>query len=194
MHPLLQGVSRSAAPWTDHAHTGWVTLVGTLSEYFPFFFSRRLIARLRPARLMLLSQLAMIVRLLAVSTVQPGQEHRLVAIQSLHGLGFACYWIAVVEHVQQAAAPALRGTSQSVVSTCYYTLGPGLGSILWLSLYELYGARWVYRAGCLVAAGNAAAMVALSVPRSSSSSSSASRRKPAPSKASPSVGGSSNNV
>ena len=36
--------------------------------------------------------------------------------------GFACFWIAVVEHVQQAAPAGVRGTAQSVVSTCWYAM------------------------------------------------------------------------
>ena len=54
-----------------------------------------------------------------------------MAIQTLHGVCFVFFWIAIVEHAQRIASTSTLATAQSLVSTCYYVLGAGVGSLLW---------------------------------------------------------------
>ena len=78
---------------------------------------------------MVASQVAVALRLLAMSTVTAETQWLIVYIQALHGVCFACFWIAAVDYAHACAPPGLKGTAQSLVSTSYYVVGPGVGSV-----------------------------------------------------------------
>eukprot|EP01047_Picozoa_sp_COSAG01_P071908 COSAG01_NODE_11292_length_1965_cov_1.444266_1_plen_99_part_00 len=78
-----------------------------------------------------------------------------MAIQTLHGVCFVFFWIAIVEHAQRIASTSTLATAQSLVSTCYYVLGAGVGSLLWGFVYQQYGALVAYRAGAACSLFNA---------------------------------------
>ena len=101
---------------------------------------------------------ALVVRLLLLSTVTIESAGRVVFIQMLHGSCFACFWIAAVDDANKAAPAGMKGTAQSLVSTCMYIVGPGIGSVLWSYIYQAYGAPTAYVCGAALAAVNAVAI------------------------------------
>ena len=61
---------------------------------------------------MVASQAAVALRLLAMSTVTAETQWLIVYIQALHGVCFACFWIAAVDYAHACAPPGLKGTAQ----------------------------------------------------------------------------------
>jgi MFS family permease len=99
-----------------------------------------------------------VLRLLLLSTVTVESSGEVVFIQVLHGACFACFWIAAVDYANMAAPQGMEGTAQSLVSTCMYIVGPGIGSVVWSYIYQAYGAPVAYICGASVAAANAVAL------------------------------------
>ena len=101
---------------------------------------------------------ALVLRLLLLSTVTVESSGEVVIIQMLHGACFACFWIAAVDYANTSAPQGMEGTAQSLVSTCMYIVGPGIGSVVWSYIYQAYGAPVAYMCGAFVAAANAVAL------------------------------------
>lgn len=101
---------------------------------------------------------ALVFRLLLLSTVSVESSGAVVVIQMLHGPCFACFWIAAVDYANTSAPQGMEGTAQSLVSTCMYIVGPGIGSVVWSYIYQSYGAPVAYICGASVAAANAVAL------------------------------------
>ena len=80
-------------------------------------------------------------------------------LQLLHGPCFALAWSAAVSFAADATPPRLRATSQSALSTAYYVLGAGVGSVLWSCAYEYLGARATYLSGAALVAAAAVALL-----------------------------------
>ncbi|KAH8063465.1 hypothetical protein JL722_2635 [Aureococcus anophagefferens] len=111
-----------------------------------------LVKMLRVATLRLAARLA----LLACVTKATAPV-ALPCLQLLHGPCFALAWTAAVSFAADAATPALRATSRSVL----YGVRPGagLGSVLWSALYERCGARTTYLLGAATVAAAGAALL-----------------------------------
>ncbi len=127
---------------------GAVTLVGTITEY-PFFFkSDALIAQYGPVKMLKVAHACLALRLVGYAAVSATTAPvALPALQLLHGPCFALAWTAAVQFAADASTPSLRGTSQSVLSTAYYVVGAGVGSVFWSSIYEAGGSRPTYLLG-----------------------------------------------
>lgn len=97
-------------------------------------------------------------RLVLLSTVTVESSSKIVLIQVLHGACFACFWIAAVDYANSVAPQDMKGTAQSLVSTCMYIVGPGIGSVVWSYIYQIYNAPIAYACGAAVAATNALAI------------------------------------
>ena len=137
--------------------TGAVTLVGTLTELPVFYFSQRLIARVGHRRMMGLAHAAMGLRLLLLMGLTRATHRLVMGVQLLHGACFALFWTAAVDYANASAPAELRATAQSAVSTAYYLIGAGCGSVLFGAAYERGGARATYAAGIAIAGANYAA-------------------------------------
>ena len=101
---------------------------------------------------------ALMLRLMLLSRVTLESSGNIVFIQVLHGACFACFWIAAVDYANNAAPQGMKGTAQSLLSTCMYIVGPGIGSVIWSYIYQIYGAPVAYICGAAVAAANALAI------------------------------------
>ena len=66
---------------------------------------------------------------------------------------------AGAERAPSRRPPQLRATAQSALSTTYYVLGAGVGSVLWSVAYESFGARPTYLAGAALAAASGALLL-----------------------------------
>ena len=139
---------------------GAVTLVGTTTELPIFHRSDALVARFGHARLLRAAHGCMVLRLCALACVTPAAAPwALPLLQLLHGPCFALAWSAAVSFAADATPPRLRATSQSALSTAYYVLGAGIGSVLWSCAYEYLGARATYLSGAALVAAAAVALL-----------------------------------
>ena len=139
---------------------GAVTLVGTTTELPIFHRSDALVARFGHARLLRAAHGCMVLRLCALACVTPAAAPwALPLLQLLHGPCFALAWSAAVSFAADATPPRLRATSQSALSTAYYVLGAGVGSVLWSCAYEYLGARATYLSGAALVAAAAGALL-----------------------------------
>jgi hypothetical protein len=133
---------------------GTLTLVGTMSELPVFSYSKHLIQRFGHARMLQVAHFMLVVRLLCMALlVNKGNHNSLMCyIQLMHGTCFALSWTAAVDFGFKSAPAELKATSQGVISTAYYIVGAGVGSVLWSVVYEFFGAPRAYLIGaCCVA-------------------------------------------
>jgi len=138
-----------------HAQRGFMgtlTLVGTLTEVPIFYFSKTLLRRYGHATLIFVSHAAMAIRLALLGLVVTKENHTqvLMVIQSSHGLCFALFWVSVVDFASITTPVPLRATGQGVVSTSYYIVGAGLGSVGWNVVYDYLGSSVTYHLGVVV--------------------------------------------
>lgn len=133
---------------SSKALMGSVTLVGTCTEYPLFLKSESLLRRYGPASMIAVAHGAMAARLLGLSLVGPeSASWALPTLQLLHGPCFALAWTGAVRYAADAAPAPLRATSMSFLSSTYYVLGAGVGSVLWSCVYEAVGAPRTYVIG-----------------------------------------------
>ena len=83
-------------------------MIGTATELPVFFFSQQLITRFGHFTLLVVSFVALAIRLSLLSQIRPGMEHLILGIQSLHGVCFALYWVTIVDLSYQLAPPNLK--------------------------------------------------------------------------------------
>ena len=144
--------------WTFSSKTfmGSLTLVGTVSEFPVFHFSKHLIKRYGHARMLQVSHVACTVRLLCLAFLVTKSNYNplMYYIQLSHGLCFALSWSAAVDFGFKSAPAELKATSQGVISTSYYIVGAGVGSVLWSVVYERFGAPVTYLCGAACVAVN----------------------------------------
>ena len=104
-----------------------------------------------------LAHAAMGLRLLLLMGLTRATHRLVMVVQLLHGACFALFWTAAVDYANASAPAELRATAQSAVSTAYYLIGAGCGSVLFGAAYERGGARATYAAGIAIAGANYAA-------------------------------------
>ncbi|MEC8425383.1 MAG: MFS transporter, partial [Myxococcota bacterium] len=78
----------------------------------------------------------------------------LTALQALHGVVFAVFWIGVVELFRRAASAEIRASAQAVVMTACYGVGPLLTSAVAAAVVDVHGTGALFiAAGAAAAAG-----------------------------------------
>ena len=135
---------------------GTLTLVGTLSEFPVWHYSKQLIQRYGHARLLQVAHGTMVVRLLCMALLVNKGNHNpgMCFIQLSHGMCFALSWSAAVDFGFKSAPAELKATSQGVISTAYYIVGAGVGSVIWSIVFEFFGAPNAYLMGAATVAFN----------------------------------------
>lgn len=104
---------------------GWAYFLGSVSE-LPFLLcGDRLFDRFGAGRLMLLSAGALCVRFaLLALCASPAAA---IASQMLHGLGFVVMMLSMAKYMSRIAPPALRASSQAVISMAGFGLSRTFG-------------------------------------------------------------------
>uniref|UniRef100_A0A7S2WHD1 Major facilitator superfamily associated domain-containing protein n=1 Tax=Rhizochromulina marina TaxID=1034831 RepID=A0A7S2WHD1_9STRA len=134
---------------------GTITLVGTLIEFPIFQFSRSLVSRFGHLRLLTVAHWTLAARLFFMSLLTKETAHLTILVQASHGVCFALAWTAAVDYAFVFSPPELKATSQSVVSTAYYILGAGFGSVCFSASYDYFGARASYLGGMALVVASA---------------------------------------
>ncbi len=131
---------------------------GVIAEIVLFAFSRTVIARLGPARLLLLAGVGGILRwTLLAGTTDP---LALAAAQWLHAATFGCMHLGAMHFINRAAPHRLSARAQALHSTVTLGVASGLGMLLAGPLYgTLGGASFLAMAGTAGAGAVAAAVL-----------------------------------
>ena len=114
---------------------------------------------LPPRRVLAIGSAAGIVRW---SVTALGSPAVIIAAQTLHGLSYAAFYLAMVDTIVRRTDPAHRATAQALVASVAMGVGTLLGNLLAGPLYDVDRGRTLF----LAAAGFSAvsALVALAIP------------------------------
>ncbi len=116
--------------------------VGTISEIPILFFANRLLRRLRPYGLLLLSLAATGLRMLLYAAC--GTPGWVLIIQLLNGLTFPATWVAGVSYADENAPPGMSTTAQGLFGAAVFGVGSTVGGFVCGPLLESIGGRGLY--------------------------------------------------
>jgi len=147
----------------DGAVTGVAWGIGVVFEITVMIFAESLVARFSAPWLLVLSLFGAAARWALIASVR--SLPALLAIQPLHALSFALWWLASLAYVRGRAPAHALATGQGLFSAAT-AVGSVLGMLVWGTIYRRAGGASVFGAAAVVAL--AAAMVALSWSRRAS--------------------------
>lgn len=116
---------------------GLALAISTISELPVLFFGNRLLARLKPHGLLILSLSAMTVRLFLFAYAN--SEAGILWFQLINGLTFATLWISGVSYVNENAPVGLSSTAQAVFGAAVFGFGSAGGGFIGGILLERVG-------------------------------------------------------
>jgi PPP family 3-phenylpropionic acid transporter len=121
---------------------GYALSIGTVAELPALFFADRLLSKLKPHGMLVLSMIAIVVRLVLYATLNtiPG----LLVFQIINGITYALLWVAGVSYVNKIAPPGLSATAQGIFYAIVFGFGAAAGGFLGAILLERVGGAWMY--------------------------------------------------
>ena len=121
---------------------GFALSISTLSELPVLFFGNRLLAKLKPHGILILSMCATMIRLFLYAIFQsaPG----ILAFQLINGFTFATLWIAGVSFINENAPPGLSATMQGVFGAAVFGFGAAGGGFIGSLLLARLGGAQMY--------------------------------------------------
>jgi len=122
---------------------GLALTVATVSELVVYAFSDKMLERWGTRKMLAISIVAMIIRMLAYSVVM--LPWMVLIIQLLHGFTFAALWVAGVAYANKIAPPGMGATAQGVFSSVSMGLAAAAGAFIGGWLYEGVGPFLMYR-------------------------------------------------
>jgi len=121
---------------------GLALLVGMVSEIPVLFFGNRLIKRLKPYGLLLVSIAVTGLRMLLFAT--SGTPNLILVFQLLNGLTFPAMWVAGVSYADENAPPGMSATVQGLFSAVVLGFGTAVGGLIGGLLLGSMGGRGLY--------------------------------------------------
>ena len=134
--------------------------VTVLFEIPIFYYSEWVLTKLSNDVLFLTAMVAYGLRVWGYSLLTPATVNYVLLLELLHGITFACMWIAAVEYVKILSPPEWVATGQLLLSALKSCLGGGVGAVLGGWAYTRWGGVLLYRGAALVMAGAVVAHVA----------------------------------
>jgi len=121
---------------------GFALSISTLSELPVLFFGNRLLTKLKPHGILILSMCATMIRLFLYAIFQsaPG----ILAFQLINGFTFATLWIAGVSFINENAPPGLSATMQGVFGAAVFGFGAAGGGFIGSLLLARLGGAQMY--------------------------------------------------
>lgn len=126
--------------------------VGVVSEIVLMVFVARLIERFQPGRLAVVALLMAALRCVLLASLR--SLPIIVAIQPLHALSVALYWISSVSYVKARVAPHALASAQGLFAAIM-AAGSVTGMLLWGTLYQHGGGQTVFGVASVAALGAA---------------------------------------
>lgn len=121
---------------------GYAFAIASVAELPALFFADRLLAKLKPHGMLILSMVATIVRLFLYATL--ATKIGILAFQIINGITFASLWVAGVSYVNEIAPPGLSATAQGIFGAVVFGFGAAGGGFLGAILLEHVGGAGMY--------------------------------------------------
>jgi PPP family 3-phenylpropionic acid transporter len=121
---------------------GIALTLGTLSEIPVLFFGNRLVERLKPYGLLMLTVVVTIVRFFLYTVTRTPSA--VLFIQLLNGLTFPAMAVAGVSYAYENAPPGMGTTAQGIFGAAVFGLGTSLGGFTGGLLLESVGGRGLF--------------------------------------------------
>ena len=121
---------------------GFALGLAVVSEFPMLYFADRLLARLKPHGLLVLSMIATIVRLFLYAIFV--SEAGILTFQLVNGFTFAALWVAGVSYVNAIAPEGLKATAQGIFGATVFGFGAAGGGFLGAILLERLGGGRMY--------------------------------------------------
>jgi len=122
---------------------GLALTMATLSELAVYAVSDKMLDRWGTRKMLAISIIAMIVRMLAYSVIM--LPWMILIIQLLHGFAFSARWVAGVAYANKIAPAGMGATAQGVFSSVSMGLAAAVGAFIGGWLYEAVGPFLMYR-------------------------------------------------
>src|SRR5260221_83567 len=121
---------------------GFALAIATVAELPVLFFGDRLLAKLKPHGLLILSMFATMIRLFLYATVTSAVG--ILIFQLINGFTFATLWVAGVSYINENAPPGLSATTQGVFGATVFGFGAAGGGFIGALLLERLGGAQMY--------------------------------------------------
>jgi len=121
---------------------GLALMVGTVSEIPVLFFGNRLIKRLKPYGLLMVSMAVTGLRFLLLAA--SGTPGLVLVIQLLSGLTIPAVWVAGVSYADENAPPGMSTTVQGLFNAMFLGFGMAVGGFVGGPLLDSLGGRGLY--------------------------------------------------
>jgi MFS transporter, PPP family, 3-phenylpropionic acid transporter len=124
---------------------GYTVGVTVLFELPVFAASEQLLQILGHDGLVLSASLFYAVRVVGYTLLTPATSHYVLALEILHGITFACMWVASVDFCAVIAPKEWFTTAQTVMNTTMTCVGGGIGSVQGGFIDHRFGFLVLYR-------------------------------------------------
>jgi len=121
---------------------GYALGIAAIAELPALFYAHRLLARLKPHGMLILSMIATMVRLFLYATLTT--KTGILVFQVINGITFASMWVAGVSYVSEIAPPSLSATAQGIFGAAVFGFGSAAGGFLGAILLERVGGARMY--------------------------------------------------
>lgn len=121
---------------------GFALAIPILVELPVLFFANRLLARLKPHGLLVLSMFATMLRLFLYATFTSAAG--ILVFQLINGITFSTLWVAGVSYINENAPPGLSATTQGVFGATVFGFGAAGGGFIGALLLERVGGAQMY--------------------------------------------------
>lgn len=136
---------------------GYTVGITVLFELPVFHYSQFLLRHLGHDFLFVSAMVAYVFRVLGYTLLTPSSVHWVLLLEILHGITFACMWIASVDFSGSIAPEEWSTTVQSILSMTMSSFGGGIGPMVggyvmerWGPVFMYRGAGWIVGGVCVV--------------------------------------------
>jgi len=119
--------------------------ITVLFELPIFAHSRQVLQRIGHDALFCLSMISYIIRAFGYTVLTESSVHWILLLEVLHGITYACMWIASIDFSARAGPPEWSTTVQTVLSACFTCVGSVMGSLIGGFVLDRYGACLLYQ-------------------------------------------------